>query len=193
MAAPAMRPARYEDLLDLPENVVGEIVNGELHASPRPASRHAIAAGGLYHDIYGPYQRGRGGPGGWLILFEPELHLGGDVLVPDIAGWRRERMPEDPDVAWFSVAPDWVCELLSPSTMRLDRARKMPAYAREGVQWLWLVDPSALTVEVVDLSRSPWGLLGVWEGRGRVRLPPFDAIELDLGEIWPKPPAPEEG
>ncbi|MCB9795738.1 MAG: Uma2 family endonuclease [Alphaproteobacteria bacterium] len=191
MAQPALRPARYEDLRELPDHVVGEIIGGALHVSPRPASRHAIARGGLLYDLVGPFQRGRGGPGGWLSLAEPELHLGGDVLVPDLAGWRRERMPHDPDVSWFELPPDWICEVISPSTQRIDRAHKLPTYARAGVPWLWLADPQSLTIEVYDLSASPWGLLGVWEGRQKVRLPPFDAVELDLDLIWARP-APED-
>lgn len=194
MAAPAMRPARYEDLLDLPENVVGEIVDGMVRVSPRPAPKHAFAVLNLGSDLRDPFGRGRGGPGGWLILFEPELHLGPNVLVPDLAGWRKERMPNLPESAWFETPPDWVCEVLSPSTARLDRAHKLPVYAEEGVRWVWLVDPELMTIEVFDLSRSPWVFVGIWEGRRAVRLPPFDAIELDLGGIWPpEPPAPEEG
>ncbi|MCB9795487.1 MAG: Uma2 family endonuclease [Alphaproteobacteria bacterium] len=190
MAAPALRPARYEDLLELPDNVVGEIIDGVVHASPRPASPHARASTILGGDLSGPFDRGRGGPGGWWILFEPELHLGPDVLVPDLAGWRRERMPVFPSVPWFELAPDWVCEVLSPSTAAMDRARKLPLYAQAGVRWMWLVDPILRTVEVLDLSGEAWTLVAVHEGEVAVRLPPFDAIELDLGGLWP-PEAPE--
>ncbi|MCB9795736.1 MAG: Uma2 family endonuclease [Alphaproteobacteria bacterium] len=192
MAQPALRPARYEDLFDLPENVIGEILGGELHVSPRPAPRHGHVSYWLGTDLGAPFGRGRGGPGGWSIYFEPELHLGEDVLIPDLAGWRKERLPRLPETAWFETAPDWVCEVLSPSTAVVDRARKLPIYARAGVHWMWLVDPLARTVEVFDLSASPWGLLGIWEGAVSARLPPFDAIELDLGGIWPEePPEPE--
>jgi hypothetical protein len=130
MASIAKRRATYDDLLQVPAHRVGEIVDGDLHVSPRPASRHALASSGLGSALGPPFHNGRGGPGGWWILDEPELHLGPDVLVPDLAGWRRERMPEFPDTAAFTLAPDWVCEVVSPSTEGLDRARKMPAYAR---------------------------------------------------------------
>src|SRR5206468_11525374 len=134
------RPATYQDLLALPEHVVGEIIGGELIVSPRPGPRHAVAASVLGGELVPPYHSGRGGPGGWWILFEPELHLGDDVLVPDLAGWRRERMPAVPDVPFFTLAPDCLCEVTSPATRALDRVRKMPIYARERVGHLWLLD-----------------------------------------------------
>src|SRR3954468_4688276 len=138
MAIPARRPATYEDLCALPDHVIGELIAGELIASPRPSIPHSRASSVLSDDLGGPFDRGRGGPGGWWILFEPELHLGADVLVPDLAGWRRERMPVLRNVAYFELAPDWVCEVVSPSTARVDRVRKVPIYAREGVSHLWL-------------------------------------------------------
>jgi len=147
MASPAKRRATYEDLLRVPDHRVAEIVDGDLHVSPQPASRHTLASSGLGSGLWAPFHQGRGGPGGWWILFEPELHLGQDVLVPDLAGWRRERMPEFPDTAAFTLAPDWVCEVVSPGTERLDRAKKMPVYAREQVSHLWLVNPIARTLE----------------------------------------------
>jgi Uma2 family endonuclease len=128
--APARRTATYEDLLEVPEHLVAEIIDGELVTSPRPSSRHSLAASGLGADLTGPFQRGRGGSGGWVNLDEPELHIAGQVMVPDLAGWRRERMPEVPDVAYFELAPDWLCEVLSPSTAKRDRTRKMHHYAR---------------------------------------------------------------
>jgi hypothetical protein len=134
MNEPARHIARYEDILALPENLVGEIIAGELHTHPRPAPRHTRAYSALGYSIGGPFDGGIGGPGGWWILDEPEIHLSEHVLVPDIAGWRRERMPELPETAWFELAPDWVCEILSPSTARTDRALKMPIYAAEGVR-----------------------------------------------------------
>src|SRR5436190_1672707 len=128
-----VRPATYDDLLKVPEHLVAEILDGDLYASPRPAPRHAVASSGVGGALYGPFDRGRGGPGGWRILFEPELHLGHDVVVPDLAGWRRERLPRLPEAAFFSIAPDWVCEVLSPSTAAMDRVKKITIYAREGV------------------------------------------------------------
>jgi len=125
------RPATYADLQALPEHVVGELISGELHISPRPAAPHTVAASRLGGGLSGPFDEGRGGPGGWIILDEPELHFGEDVLVPDLAGWRRERMPRPPRAAAFTLAPDWVCEVLSPSTAALDRGIKLPVYGRE--------------------------------------------------------------
>ncbi|BCX88935.1 hypothetical protein MIN45_P1305 [Methylomarinovum tepidoasis] len=188
MAEPAHKPARYEDLFDLPENRVGEIIHGVLHTHPRPAPRHARAYSALGHHVGGPFDFDPNGPGGWWILDEPELHLGEDVLVPDLAGWRRERLPELPRTAWFELAPDWVCEILSPSTARLDRAVKMPLYAREGVAHLWLVDPDLQTLEVYVLDtahqRPGWLLLAILEGDAEVRQPPFEAVAFSLGSLW---------
>lgn len=133
MVEDGRRRATYEDLQGLAEHLVGEILDGDLVTSPRPSSAHARAASSLGGEIYGPFDRGKGGPGGWIILDEPELHLAGDVMVPDLAGWRRERLPELPNVAAFELAPDWVCEVLSPSTAPFDRRRKLPIYARERV------------------------------------------------------------
>jgi len=176
--------ATYADLLQVPPNRVAEIVDGELYSSPRPASRHALVSSALGGALYEPFHNGRGGPGGWWILDEPELHFRDEVLVPDLAGWRRERMPEFPDTAAFQLAPDWVCEVVSPSTERLDRAKKMPVYAREGVPHLWLVNPISRTVEVYRLAESRWLLLATHEGPARVLAEPFDAVELELAPLW---------
>jgi len=174
----------YGDLQQVPPHRVAEIVDGELHVSPRPASRHALASSRLGSELGPPFDRGRGGPGGWWILDEPEVHFGEDVLVPDLAGWRRERMPEFPDTAFFTLAPDWVCEVVSPGTERLDRAKKMPVYAREDVLHLWLLNPVARTLEVYRLAEGRWLLLATDEGSARVRAEPFDAVELDLTSLW---------
>ena len=130
---PLDRPATYDDLMKVPDIMVAEILNGELHATPRPADPHTKAASVLGMLVGPPFHQGRGGPGGWWILDEPELHLGADVLVPDVAGWRRERMPRSPETAFYVVVPDWVCEVLSPSTSKVDRTKKLSIYAREGV------------------------------------------------------------
>ncbi|SRR6266536_2096494 len=188
MATRLNRRATYGDLLKVPPHRVAEIVDGDLHVSPRPASRHALASSRLGSELGGPFDRGRGGPGGWWILFEPELHFGDDVLVPDLAGWRRERMPEFPDTPAFSLAPDWVCEVVSPTTERLDRAKKMPVYARESVPHLWLVNPVSRTLEVYRLADGRWLLLATHEGAASVRAEPFDAIELGLAALWGEGP-----
>ena len=143
----AIKQATYQDIIDLPENIVGEIINGQLETHPRSAPKHALAAGSLGAELVSPFQKGRGGPGGWWILPEPECHLGTHVLVPDLSGWHKQRMPTLPDAAWIDVVPDWICEILSPSTARLDRIVKMPIYAQLGVAHLWLVDPMLQTLE----------------------------------------------
>jgi Uma2 family endonuclease len=186
---PLDRPATYEDLMQVPDIMVAEIVDGELHVSPRPAPRHAHAASSLGGEIVLPYQRGRGGPGGWRILFEPELHFGRNVLVPDLAGWRLERMPLLPKASYFSLAPDWVCEVVSPSTASLDRVKKLTIYAREEVGHAWLVDPAARTLEVLRLEAGRWTILATHAGNDVVRAEPFTDIELELAALW----ADEEG
>jgi len=182
----AKRRATYEDLFDLPDNVVGEIIEGELYASPRPASPHAFATSAISQDL-GPLSRlprGARGPGGWWILYEPEFHFRADILVPDLAGWRQERLPRVPDVAYFELAPDWACEVVSPLTGRLDRVRKMPIYAREEVQFLWLVDPSTRTLEVYRLIDSRWVVLHTLGGDDVAMIEPFEEIELEVGRWW---------
>jgi Uma2 family endonuclease len=182
---PPRREVTYADLEELPPHCVGEIIEGELYVSPRPRPMHARAAGRLFNAL-GPFDQdaGEAGPGGWVLLFEPELHLGSEVLVPDLAGWRRERMPELPEEAAFTLAPDWVCEVLSPSTAVLDRGRKLTSYAREGVRNLWLVDPEARSLEVYRLESGHWGLLDTHVGEVRVHAEPFEVLALELGRLW---------
>ena len=185
MADPAKRRATYADLLAAPEHLVAELILGELVTHPRPAVPHARAASRLGIDLGGPFDRGRGGPGGWVILDEPELHLHPDVLVPDLAGWRREKLPELPDGVAIETVPDWVCEVLSPSTAALDRTDKMTIYAREQVRHIWLVDPVLRTLEVFRLTSSKtYERTAAWHGDGAVRAEPFDAILLELSSLW---------
>lgn len=184
MNEPARKLATYEDLFDLPENLVGEIINGRLITCPRPAPRHARTHSSLGVRIGGPFDLGDGGPGGWWILDEPELHIAGDILVPDLAGWRRERMPRLPDTAWFETVPDWVCEILSPSTARDDRAEKMPLYAQMGVKHAWLADPVLRTLEAYENQQGHWLLLQTLTDNARVAVAPFDAVEWELGVLW---------
>ena len=185
MVVPKKRRATYEDLEALPDNMVGEILEGTLYASPRPASPHAMAASTLGMDIGSAFQRGRGGPGGWWILYEPELHLGDHVIVPDLAGWRRERMSEVPSVAAFELAPDWVCEVLSPSTASIDRGPKMRIYSAAAVDWLWRVDPLARDIEVFERADHRWTLhTTVSDDTATARLPPFEAVELEVSSLW---------
>jgi Uma2 family endonuclease len=184
MVTSVPRRATYDDLSSVPDNLVGEIIDGELFTQPRPATPHARATSRLTGELGGPFDRGKGGPGGWIILYEPELHLHGDALVPDLAGWRRERMPTMPEVAAIELAPDWVCEILSPATQSHDRIKKMRVYAREQVAHVWLVDPLAQTLEVYMLSDGTWIRSQVAAATEKIRALPFDAIELDLAVLW---------
>ncbi|NUP11399.1 MAG: Uma2 family endonuclease [Polyangiaceae bacterium] len=184
MGDPAKKKASYADLEALPSNVVGEILFGVLHAFPRPRVRHGRATSRLGNRLGPPFDEGSGGPGGWILLDEPEVHLGEDVVVPDLAGWRRERMPELPDVAFFTLAPDWVCETLSPSTRTYDITDKRAIYQRERVQHLWFVDPDARTLEVQRHSESGYITLSTWRDDAEVRAEPFEAVVLPLGVLW---------
>jgi len=196
MGHPAEKPRRatYADLEAVPPNKVAELIRGILHVMPRPAPRHAHTSSALTIKLGSPFRYGEGGPGGWWILDEPELHFPdphpverGDIeaVVPDVAGWRRTRMPELPETAYFTLAPDWICEVLSKSTEDLDRDEKMPLYAREGVAHAWLVDPVARTLEAYRLGHGGrWSEPEIHRGAARVRVPPFDAIELDLSALW---------
>ena len=190
MNEPAMRRATYEDVLAAPEHLVAELIHGTLVTSPRPAAAHAHAKSVLGMDIGSPFERGRGGPGGWWILYEPELHLGPDILVPDLAGWRRERMAQIPNVPYFELAPDWLCEVLSPSTEARDRTEKLDIYGRAGVAWVWLVNPRLETLEVLQRSDNDWLLRASHRGAGPVHVPPFEVVEFALGDLWLPQPAP---
>ena len=183
VAAKAGR-ATYQDVLDAPEHMVAELIRGALHLQPRPASPHARASSMLGVEVGGPFDRGRGGPGGWWIIDEPELHFGEDVLVPDLAGWSRERMPAYPSVAWFELAPDWVCEVLSPSTRRIDLTDKREIYNGAGIGHLWLVDPLDRTLEVFRLAGGAWTLAGALKDDAEVRMPPFEAVGFPLSALW---------
>jgi Uma2 family endonuclease len=184
MSEPAKKRATYEDLVAVPDHKVAEILNGELVVHPRPASLHARAASALGFALGGPFDLGRDGPGGWIILDEPELHLRNDVLVPDLAGWRRTRMPELPDAPAFELAPDWVCEVLSPSTEAMDRADKLPIYAREQVSHVWFVDPRTRTLEALRLDGATFRVIATWRDEAQLRAEPFEAIELELATLW---------
>ena len=184
------RDELYEAYLRVPEHQHAEIVNGTLYVMSRPAPKHAIAASMLGVEIGGPFQRGRGGPGGWWILDEPELQLvPKEPVVPDLAGWRVERMPQAPDTACFTLAPDWVCEVLSRSTETLDREEKLPYYVEHGVRHAWLLDPidKRLEVYALDTNTKRWREVRIHQGDTTVRAEPFDAIELDLGALWSPP------
>jgi len=192
MSAPKRR-ATYEDLMQVPDHLVAEIIDGELVTSPRPATPHARAYSVIGQDL-SPFDRrpgSPGGPGGWWLLDEPELHFGDDVLVPDLAAWRQERMPTIPRVPFITLPPDWISEVISPSTGRIDRSRKMKIYARESVSHLWFVDPLACTLEVYRLEAGRWIVAATHGGDEVVRAEPFDAIEIGLARWWLDPVDPE--
>ena len=179
--------ATYEDLRKIPESQIGELIDGELYTSPRPSAKHAVATTRLISTIEGPFSSGKGGgPGGWWILVEPELHLDRNVYVPDLAGWKKGRMPEIPDVDHFEMVPDWICEVLSPSNARLDRTKKVPKYAEVGVNYLWLIDPIATTLEVFRLEKKRWVLFQTFSQDDKIRAEPFEAMEFNLSTLWGK-------
>lgn len=184
MAEPARSQATYDDVLAAPENMVAELLAGELYLQPRPGMPHAMATSALGEELGPPFKRGKGGPGGWIIADEPELHLGGDILVPDLAGWRRSTISEFGNQSYVETRPDWVCEALSPSTEKTDRAIKLPIYAREGVQHAWLINPLLRTLEVLRRSGSHWTTLATYRDDEVIRAEPFDAIALELAVLW---------
>lgn len=186
MGFPARKRATYEDILNAPPHMIAEIIDGELSLLPRPSIPHALSSSVLGGDLIGPFQKGRGGPGGWWIVDEPEIHIFEDVLVPDIAGWRRERVPTLPDAAFFELAPDWICETLSPTRKARDRGSKMDRYALWGVRWAWLVDPQERSLDAYRLHEGRWLWLGSYYEDDLVRAEPFEAIEIDLLDLWGK-------
>jgi Uma2 family endonuclease len=189
---PARRLATYEDLLALPEGSKGEILAGVLTTPPAPLPRHSRAQGALRRFIGGPYDDddGRGGPGGWWILLEVDVALGRhDVVRPDLCGWRRENLVEPWDARPIEVRPDWVCEILSPSNEAHDRVAKRKLYARHGVPFYWIVDPFERTLEAYRLHQGTWSDVGAFDDTAVVKIPPFDAIELELAVLFPPKPA----
>ena len=181
----ATRRATYQDVLDAPAHRVAEIVHGTLYISPRPPSLQALAKTCLVAGLGHAFCFGRGGPGRWRIMHEPELHLGEDILVPDVAGWRRERLPRIPETWDAVIAPDWVCETISDSTREFDLNAKRPVYAREGIPHLWLVDPTDRTLEAFELHDGQWLLIASVKDDDPVSIRPFDAITFSLGDLWP--------
>jgi Uma2 family endonuclease len=189
---PNLRPEVVKGYRQAPENTVAQVLDGELFVMPRPKPRHSLAITSLTGELHGPFQLGRSGPGGWTILVEPELHLGPkpDIVDPDLAGWTAGRLPpevfHDDGPAAITIAPDWVCEVLSDSTEAIDRGKKRRIYRREGVRHLWLLDPRDRLLEVYRLEAGHWVEAGEYQGDEKVRVEPFDAIELDLALLWPR-------
>src|SRR5262245_16861396 len=179
------KPATYDDVLQLPEGMNGQIVDGELFASPRPRMGHANVGSELTSELRSRFGRSKGGPGGWWIIFEPELHFGANVVIPDLAGWRRERLPKLPaDAPFMELAPDWICEIISPSTASFDRVKKLRVYLHAGVTYAWLVDPAGRTIEALRKESDRWVVLGNYPGDAPARIEPFEAHELDLRTLW---------
>jgi Uma2 family endonuclease len=185
MTKPVRTLATYADLEKVPPHLVAEIIHGVLETHPRPVGRHGVAQGALQGEIYNPYQRGRGGPGGWLFIPEPQLHLGAHVLVPDVAGWKRERLPDVPKTPGITTAPDWVCEVLSPATAKRDRGAKQAIYAEFGISYFWVVDPANRLIDAYQLVAGKWMLLGSVGGDDEVSLPPFEAARFTLDLLFP--------
>lgn len=178
---PVKKGASYADLCELPERFIAEIVDGDLYATPRPGLPVVLATSVLI-QMLGSFHRA--GPGGWILLHRVEVHFGDDVLVPDVAGWRRERLPTLPTTDYMILAPDWVCEVLSPTTEQLDRGKKLQRYLREGVGHVWFVDPARQALEVLALDDGNWVSLGRHDGARLVRAAPFGSCELQLAALW---------
>ncbi len=176
----------YEQLQQLPAHLTGELLNGQLHAVPRPSWAHGQVETALSSDLHQAYGRGRGGLGGWWIIIEPEIHfvVNQEIMVPDIAGWRRERLPKPSATQKITTVPDWICEILSPSTKSKDREVKMPLYAHYGVSFAWLVDPLARTLEALECVAGNWQLLGQWSEDDQVTVKPFSEISIFLSDLW---------
>ena len=192
MADPVQRSATYADLKAVPDHLVAEILFGNLVTHPRPATPHGAAALSLGDELVGPFQKRRaGGPGGWIFMIEPELHLGPHVVVPDLAAWRVERLPHHPRTAYIETVPDWVCEFLSPSTENVDRGPKRRIYATYKVPHMWLIDPVARRLEAYELRDGHWLLHETYDGEVEVDAPPFGAVPFQLTALWPLAPAPD--
>lgn len=188
MAEIADRRATYAELEAVPPHLVAEILSGRLVTHPRPRARHGAAVNALGTVLSGPFQFGINGPGGWIFIVEPELHLGSDVVVPDLAGWRRERLRTEPETAWIETPPDWVCEVLSASTERFDKREKRQIYAEHGVPHYWMLDPRVLLLEAQELVGGRWQVAGVFKESEMVSAKPFEAAPFPLGRLWPFEP-----
>lgn len=185
MSEAAKKRALYDDLCRIPEGTRGEIINGELIVTPRPSRRHTLTTTLLGTRVTSSYHYGEGGgPGGWIIIIEPEIGLGEDILVPDLAGWKQERFPVSEPHNWISAPPDWVCEVLSPGTVGKDKIRKMLVYARHEIPFAWVIDPLEKTLEVYRLELKRWVVSGLHGEKDKVRAEPFMELEIDLNDLW---------
>jgi Uma2 family endonuclease len=188
---PSTKPPTLADLDALPPGIVGEIIEGVLYTMTKPRMRHQLLGLEIGSDLLGPFGKGRGGPGGWWIVTEPGIELPNTPeIAPDLAGWRRERMPEMPVDEPIRVVPDWVCEILSKNTRRYDHVIKMPYYARVGVAYAWIVDLESRVLLAQRLESGSWRTIGTYSDETEARIEPFDAVPLNVADWWP-PPAPE--
>ncbi|MBK9953013.1 MAG: Uma2 family endonuclease [Candidatus Competibacteraceae bacterium] len=184
MTATALKFATYEDLFDLPENLVGEIIHGQLITQPRPAPKHIVASSALGEELVSPFQKDgeavQAAGGFWMsrncilarIFWCPIWPAGGGNVCPPCR------------IRPFTLPPDWVCGVLSPGTARIDRADKMPIYAEYGVSFLWLIDPALHTLEAFVLRDGHWSLEHVYQENDEVRAVPFDAVAFSLAGLW---------
>ena len=187
MASPQRKPATYADLLALPEDARGEVLGGEIVASPAPLPRHSKVQRAVGRFLGGPFDDddGHGGPGGWWIFAEVDVALGPhDIVRPDLSGWRRERLPRPGNARPIDVVPDWVCEVVSPSTAARDRVTKRNLYPQRGIPFYWLIDPEARVLEALSLRDGVWVEVGVFDDTANARIAPFDAVELAVGRLF---------
>jgi Uma2 family endonuclease len=183
--ADSPKRATYADVEAAPEGLVAEIIHGQLMTHPRPSFRHGAAATALAGELGGPFQKGKGGPGGWIFFIEVEIKFSEDLLVPDLSAWRIENVPGEPERNYFTTRPDWVCEILSASTEKRDRSLKMNIYGEAGVPHMWLIDPRLQLLEAMELDNKGWTKIGTWNSADVVRAAPFDAISFSLADLWP--------
>lgn len=187
---PSTKPPTLADLDALPPGVVGEIIDGVLYTMTKPRMRHQRTMLKIGGGVAAPFDDGIGGPGGWWIIPEPGIELPDTPeIAPDVAGWRRDRMPEMPIDEPIRIVPDWVCEILSPTTRRHDLLVKLPYYAKVGVAYHWLVDLEGRTVTAQRLDSGRWTTLGVYCDETDARIEPFDVVPLHVASWWP-PAAP---
>jgi Uma2 family endonuclease len=196
MAAPARDPATYADLLKLPDAVRAQILSGQIITAPAPLPSHSKVQGAVRRFVGGPFDDddGHGGPGGWWIFVEVDVQLDvHNVVRPDLAGWRRARLPDPGEQRPISITPDWVCEVLSPSSVAYDRVTKSRLYAANGIRHYWIIDVDARTLEAFELVEQRWVLAGSYDEDALVRVAPFVEVELPVGRLFlPRPARSEE-
>ncbi len=208
MTEPARKVYTYEDILALDEKLHAELLDGMIYIdgvplgsvvptvgmAPAQLPRHAKSQRVLGKIIGGPFDddHGDGGPGGWWIFIEVDVLLASGTVRPDLSGWRRERLPQ-PDVRPIATRPDWVCEIISPTSIRQDRVAKRRAYAKAGIPHYWIVDPDARTLEALELQSDRWLEVGTWSEGDVARIAPFEPVEVPVGRLFLPPETRPEG